>query len=286
MAYRSPPVSPQGGFDCDFVEPPPNRLCCGICSHPVRDPLLTSCRHLFCSSCLRRRFQIPKLCPVCNAPYTSSPGVDIAREVKALRVRCHNKKAGCEWMGEVGKIEEHTANCGYATLPCTKCGQLMHRRLMTKHHDLLCPLRKYDCEYCSVYVSTHEDVTKNHWPICEFFPVPCPNDCPKGSIPRNRLIDHIKSECRVKKDGKQLAEVKLQNVNLLEKLHFLRENGEVKDARIKELEEDEQQMTTTMNEMQEELWTKDKKMSEMEVELNELHRKLQVSDHCRCFVIV
>ena len=99
-------------------------------------------------------------------------------------------------------------------------------------------------------------------------------------------MDHIKSECRVKKDGKQLAEVKLQNVNLLEKLHFLRENGEVKDARIKELEEDEQQMTTTMNEMQEELWTKDKKMSEMEVELNELHRKLQVSDHCRCFVMV
>ena len=157
---------------------------------------------------------------------------------------------------------------------------------MTKHQDLLCPLRKYDCEYCSVYVSTYEDVTKNHWPICEFFPEPCPNDCPKGSIPRNRLIDHIKSECRVKKDGKQLAEVKLQNVNLLEKLHLLRENGEVKDARIKKLEEDEQQMTTTMNEMQEELWTKDKKMSEMEVELNELHRKLQVSDHCRCFVMV
>ena len=97
-------------------------------------------------------------------------------------------------------------------------------------------------------------------------------------------MEHIKSECQVKKDGKQLAEVKLQNANLLEKLHLLRENGEAQDARIKELEEQVQQMTTTINEMQEELWTKDQKISEMEVELNELHRKLQVSDHCHCFV--
>ena len=90
----------------------------------------------------------------------------------------------------------------------------------------------------------------------------------------------------MKKDGKELAEVKLQNVNLLEKLHVLRENGKVQDTRIKELEEHEQQMTTTINEMQEELWTKDQKISEMEVELNELHRKLQVSDCCCCFVTV
>ena len=97
-------------------------------------------------------------------------------------------------------------------------------------------------------------------------------------------MDHIRSDCRVKKDGKELPEVKLQNVNLLEKLHVLRENGEVQDARIKELEEHEQQLTATMTEMQEELWTKDQKISEMEIELNELHRKLQVSDHCCCFV--
>ena len=66
----------------------------------------------------------------------------------------------------------------------------------------------------------------------------------------------------------------------------MRESGEVQDARIKELEEHEEQMTTTINEMEEELLTKDQKISEREVELNELHRKLQVNDHCRCFVTV
>ena len=221
--------------------------------------------------------QIQKRCPVCNEPFTSSADVETAREVKILRVRCRKRKAGCEWIGEVGKIEEHVVNCGYATLPCTKCSQLMQRRLMKKHQDLLCPHRKYDCEYCRVYVNTYEDVTKNHWPICAFFPVPCPNDCPKGSIPRNHLMDHIKSECRVKKDWKELAAVKSQNVNLQEKLYVLRENEERQDARIKELEKHEHEMATTMNEMQEELWMKDRKIFEMEVELKEVHRKLHVS---------
>ena len=67
------------------------------------------------------------------------------------------------------------------------------------------------------------------------------------------------------------------NINLQEKLHVLRDNEELQDARIKELEKHEQEMTTTMNEMQEELWMKDRKIFEMEVELKEVHRKLHVS---------
>ena len=90
-------------------------------------------------------------------------------------------------------------------------------------------------------------------------------------------MDHIKSECRVKKDWKELAAVKSQNVNLQEKLYVLRENEERQDARIKELEKHEHEMATTMNEMQEELCVKDKKIFEVEVELKKVHRKLHVS---------
>ena len=284
MSGRSPTVYPQGGFDCDFVEPPPNRLCCGICLRPLRDPLLTSCRHSFCTSCLGKNFQISQLCPVCNQRYTSFPDADIVQEVRALKVWCRNKQAGCEWTGGLEKVEEHMVNCGFTSLQCSVCGQLVQRRLMTKHQDLLCPLRQYDCDYCRTYFNTYNDVTVNHWPVCEFFPVPCPNDCPKGSIPRNRLMDHIRSECRVKKDGKQLAVVKSQHDNLLEKLRHLqkcleRKNEEIQDAgiSIKELEKQQQEMATAMDELQEELWKKDKKISEMAVEQEELQRKLNVS---------
>ena len=273
MAERSPPIQ-----DFDFVEPLPDRLCCGICRQTLRDPLLTSCRHSFCTSCLKTRFQISQLCPVCNVRYTSFPDANIAREVKALQVRCRNKQAGCEWTGDLGKVEEHRINCGFASLRCIKCGQLMQQRLMTKHQDLLCPLRQYDCDYCRTYVNTYKDVTTNHWAVCEFFPVPCPNDCPKGSIARNHLMEHIRNECTVKKDGKQLAEMKSQRDNLLEKLRFLqdtleRRKGEMQDAGINR----EQELTTALDELQEELRKKDKKISEMALDREELQRKLHVS---------
>jgi len=179
-----------------------------------------------------------------------------------FQVRCHNKQAGCEWTGDLGKVEEHIVNCGFASLRCIKCGQLMQQRLMTKHQDFLCPFCQYECEYCRSYVNTYKDVITNHWPICESFPVPCPNDCPKGSIPRNRLMEHIRSECKVKKDGKQLLEVKSQCANLLEEVHHLQESIE----RINKIME-----------LRQELREKDSKISEMEKEREELQKKIDVS---------
>jgi len=184
MAQRSPPVSdPQGGFDCDFVESPPNRLCCDICRHPLRDPLLTSCGHSLCTYCHRTRSLNSQLCPVCKIRYTTSPDANIAREVKALQVRCRNKQAGCEWTGDLGKVEEHKVNCGFASLRCIKCGQLisMQQRLMTNHQDLLCPLLKYYCDYSRTYVNAYKDVTTSHWPIYEFFLCPAQMTVQRGA---------------------------------------------------------------------------------------------------------
>ena len=49
-------------------------------------------------------------------------------------------------------------------------------------------------------------------------------------------MEHLRSECKVKKDGKQLPEVNLQCDNLLKKLQHLRESLE-RINKIKELEE-------------------------------------------------
>ena len=151
-------------------------------------------------------------------------------------MRCRNKQGGCEWTGDLGKLKEHMVKCEYANLQCTKCGQ---------------------------------NVSKNHWAVCEFFPEHCPNDCPKGSIPRNRLMEHIRSECKVKKDGKQvkkdgkqLLEVKSQCADLLEKVHHLQESIE----RINKIME-----------LRQELREKDSKISEMEKEREELRKKIDVS---------
>ena len=277
MAERSPP---QSRIDCDFVEPPPGRLCCGICHNPLRDPLLTSCGHSFCKFCHSTRFrQVSQLCHVCNQSYTTSPDADIAREVKVLQVRCRNKEAGCEWTGDLGDVKDHVVNCGFASLRCTICCQLIQRRLMEEHLDRLCPLRQYSCDYCKTYVNTYNDVTTNHWPVCDFRPVPCPNECPDGSIPRNRLMEHIKNECLVKKDGKsnQLAEAISQCTDLQRSIGQLQERlarmdneARSQDSKNKELERKRQELQQTLRE-------KDKKISEMEKEVEEFQKELHVS---------
>ena len=142
---------------------------------------------------------------------------------------------------------------------------------MVEHLDRLCPLRQYSCDYCETYVNTYNDVTTNHWPVCDFRPVPCPNECPDGSIPRNRLMEHIKSECLVKRYGKsnQLAEEMSQCNNLQRSIGQLQERPRSQDSRNKELEKKRQELQQTLRE-------KDKKISEMENEVEEFQKKLHV----------
>jgi E3 ubiquitin-protein ligase TRAF7 len=34
-----------------FVEEPSKKLCCMLCNHVFKDPVITSCGHTFCRSC-------------------------------------------------------------------------------------------------------------------------------------------------------------------------------------------------------------------------------------------
>ena len=223
------------GFDLDFVTIPPKHLCCAICLHVLRDPHQTDCGHHFCLSCITKAYQQSHACPVCKETYNIFRDQKVARDVKELQVRCSQRNQGCEWVGELGSyINNHRNQCEFVNVSCTQCQQLVPKRLIEKHQDLFCPLRQSSCDYCRTYVSTCEDVTKNHWPICKFFPVPCPNDCPKGSIPRNHLMEHIRNECKVKKEAVQM---KSQNAKLLEELQCLEKKNYERDENERRLKE-------------------------------------------------
>ena len=54
--------------------------------------------------------------------------------------------------------------------------------------------RPFSCEYCHDYDSNFDDVINNHWPVCGFHPVRCPNEC--GSSPLHQNLDsHVADEC-------------------------------------------------------------------------------------------
>ena len=40
-------------------------------------------------------------------------------------------------------------------------------------------------------------MTEKHWPVCENYPLPCPNDCGKNKIQRQHLKQHLEKTCPI-----------------------------------------------------------------------------------------
>ena len=141
----------KGGFDCDFVEPPPKSLECPICLLIVREPhIVVCCGNQFCRPCIDRIRQDGKPCPLCNEPnFTAFIHKGVMREVNALPVRCSKKHMGCQWVGELGQLEQHLtpgkqgrAGCSYVEVECRhQCGERFQRQFLLEHELESCPKR-------------------------------------------------------------------------------------------------------------------------------------------------
>ena len=135
-----------GGYDRDFVNPPPDSLTCPICHLPFRDPhLLSCCGANFCESCIKRVKEAGKPCPLCKQSFTSMLNKGIQRAVLDLKVHCSRKKDGCEKVCELRHLDKHEREeCGWALAQCRyKCGRIPRCQLV-EHEVDECPLRPMD----------------------------------------------------------------------------------------------------------------------------------------------
>ena len=131
-----------GGYDCDFVESPPESFQCTVCMLPFRDPTIPSCcGHKGCASCLGRIKVAGQPCPVCQQPFTTFLDKYFQRKVLDLRVYCSKKGDGCGWQGELRDLETHSRrDCGHVEEECRyKCGGRYQRRILHDHEMENCP---------------------------------------------------------------------------------------------------------------------------------------------------
>ena len=199
MAIATP--SNNGGYDYDLVTTPPDRLICKICHLPSRDPYLSvCCGHVFCKSCLdnvKKATTITNACPVCrDEEFVTFPNKAVDREVKSLHIYCTNKEKGCEWQGELNDINNHLGNsdsCQFEEVKCSnECGKMIQRQYLTSHVETECPRRKVNCQYCHD-TGEHQFIEGQHKEECPKLPLPCPNKCEAGSVPREDMEAHRKA---------------------------------------------------------------------------------------------
>ena len=199
----------QGGFECIFVEDPPEQLQteCPICLCVLYDPyLINCCGYSFCRSCIERVSTESKLCPLCNVQFTNfMPDKRLQRVLNEMRVYYSNREAGCRWFGELSKLPQHLnpepasgsdqlSGCPFVSLECRLCGAGVRRQDIEEHKTGFCPQRPCMCSVCNEYKLTYEDVTSNHWLICPARPIPCPNGC--GMQPKlQHLEEHLNKDC-------------------------------------------------------------------------------------------
>ena len=111
---------------------------------------------------------------------------------------------GCRWTGTIGTLDNHTATCQFALVPCpNKCeddkgnGELhLMRKDLDYHLKTKCPKRAYECQHCGEK-GAYASITEDHDKVCDKKIVSCPNKgsgCPL-SMERGKTKQHVRSVC-------------------------------------------------------------------------------------------
>ena len=187
-----------GGYQCDLINPLPDRLQCNICHLPSRDPYLSvCCGHLFCKSCVEYSIKvsgITNVCPVCRSDeFMAFPNKAVDREINFLRVYCNNMTIGCEWQGELNSLKNHLVNsdgCQFELVNCPNyCGKVVQRQYLINHVKVTCVCRTVNCQYCHC-PGEYQFIEGQHKNKCPKVPLQCPNKCEVGIVLREDMKSH------------------------------------------------------------------------------------------------
>lgn len=246
-------------------------LICPICRVPLISPVITKCDHVFCQKCIHQAHSLNPACPVDRQPLklddeTRTAPKIIHNQLGNLLVRCPNRSRGCSLVVARSLVENHVNRyCEKTLIPCphTTCDKTVARKDASKgclhydvkceycenvyekaeleeHQDNRCPNRKTRCGLCDAeYVRHKRDEHTKECPeaqiACKFALLGCSH-----LTRRKQLKDHCRlCDYRVVGPvGDQLAELRAE-------LRVLQEKDQLKERRIKFLENKGFSMSTT-----------------------------------------
>ncbi|XP_028404272.1 influenza virus NS1A-binding protein-like [Dendronephthya gigantea] len=163
-------ASYESGYDDErFQHPVGQSFHCGICYNVIKDPVM--CRHnehMFCRSCITRHLMNSQTCPTCIEPLTVDTLTRASRTVtnllSELKIRCEFFNRGCEGFVELGDLERHVADCGFAPAVCSNegCGLEMNKQDLLHHETAECKeVHRVKCHNCNKISQEMEIVKLN-----------------------------------------------------------------------------------------------------------------------------
>ena len=144
------------GYDDErFQHPVGQSFHCGICFNVVKDPAM--CRHnehMFCRACITIHLTNSQTCPSCLEPLTvetlSQPSRTVMNLLSELKIRCRFFNRGCERFIELGDLDRHVRDCGFAPAICSNgCELEMDKQYLLHHETAVCELRTIKCHSCN-----------------------------------------------------------------------------------------------------------------------------------------
>ena len=131
-------------------------LHCIICTNVIKDPVMCKRNeHLFCRACITVHLMNFPTCPTCMEPLTVETLSQAPRSIRnllaELKIRCEFFDRGCGKFVQLGDLERHVADCGFAPAVCSNegCQLEVNKQDLLHHETAVCELRLVKCHSCN-----------------------------------------------------------------------------------------------------------------------------------------
>ena len=144
------------GYEDELFQYPvgPSMHCC-ICTNVIKDPVMCHNEHIFCRACITTHLMYSQTCPTCMQPLTVETLRQAPRGIRnmldELPIHCEFLNRGCEKFVQLGDLERHVADCGFAPAVCSNegCRLEVNKQDLLHHETSVCELRRVKCHSCS-----------------------------------------------------------------------------------------------------------------------------------------
>ena len=144
------------GYEDELFQYPvgPSMHCC-ICTNVIKDPVMCHNEHIFCRACITTHLMYSPTCPVCMQPLTVETLRQAPRGIRnmldELSIRCEFFNRGCRKFVQLGDLERHVADCGFAPAVCSNegCRLEVNKQDLLHHETAVCELRRVKCHSCN-----------------------------------------------------------------------------------------------------------------------------------------